>query len=297
MNKPLLKLEGLYKRYPKTYKSLLARFQERMHPHKQWSQVDEVKEWFTAVDNVELEIYAGESVGLVGESGSGKSTLSRIIARLIDFEEGTVLFAGKHIGEISAKRFATDPMRSSIQQVFQDPTDSLNPRYTAFQAIAEPVKRMGKASSKAALEAMVHDAAEMCVFPLDLLDRYPHQLSGGQKARVGIARAIVMKPKLLILDEPTTALDVSVQAVVLRLLDKLRRDLNLAFLFVSHDLNVVRLLCKRAAVVQHGKVIEEGSVEDLFDRPQHPFTQKLIEASPSSAFAEIFMDRRKQGTI
>jgi len=162
--------------------------------------------------------------------------------------------------------------------VFQDPTDSLNPRHTAFDAIAEPVRRLGSAKN---LEQAVSEAAKMVGLPAELLPRYPHQLSGGQKARVGIARAVVMMPDLLVLDEPTAALDVSVQATILRLLADLKRDLGMSYLFVSHDLNVVRMLCDRVIVMYLGRIVEQGPAQELFERPAHPYTRALVKAIPS----------------
>src|SRR4029453_13463342 len=196
-----------------------------------------------AVDDVTFSIGRGESVGLVGESGCGKSTLVRLITRMLDPTAGDIVFDGRNIGFIPARMFAQTPLRQRIQMVFQDPTDSLNPRHTAFDAIAEPVRRLARTTSGAALTLRVTEAAEKVGLPPELLPRYPHQLSGGQKARVGIARAIVVSPALLVLDEPTAALDVSVQATILKLLARLKDELGMSYLFVSHDLNVVRMLC------------------------------------------------------
>src|SRR5439155_266841 len=180
-------------------------------------------------------------LGLVGEYGSGKSTTSRIICRLIDPSEGEIAFEGQSIGHIPARDFHRSPFRKDIQIVFQDPNDSLNPRFTAFDCIAHPLLRLGGMRAGDALRQRVEECAQRVGLGIELLTRFPHQLSGGQKARVGIARAIACRPRLLVLDEPTAALDVSVQAVVLQLLDRLRREDDLAFLFVSHDLNVVRM--------------------------------------------------------
>jgi oligopeptide/dipeptide ABC transporter ATP-binding protein len=230
-----------------------------------------------AVDNISFSLNKGESLGLVGESGCGKSTLVRLITRLLDPSSGHILFNNRHIGDVAAKDFALHPERARIQQVFQDPTDSLNPRFTAFDCIADPLRRLQSLSEKA-LVARVHQVAEQVSLPLALLNRYPHQLSGGQKLRVGIARGIALQPDMLILDEPTSALDVSVQSVILKLLDQLRRDLQLSYLFVSHDLNVVRLLCDRVMVMYLGKVVEMGPVEEIFQHPRHPYTKALLAA-------------------
>jgi peptide/nickel transport system ATP-binding protein len=232
-----------------------------------------------AVDDFNLSIAPGESVGLVGESGCGKSTLVRVIARLLDSTEGRIVFDGTDVAEIPAKRFAKAKQRAAIQMVFQDPTDSLNPRFTAREAIREPLTLLSP-MTRAEADARVSAVAEQVGLPAALLPRFPHQLSGGQKARVGIARALAVNPRLLILDEPTAALDVSVQAVVLQLLEQLKRDLGLSVLFVSHDLNVVRLLTDRVAVMYLGKLVELGPSEQVFRSPKHPYTQSLVSAIP-----------------
>jgi len=232
-----------------------------------------------AVDGVSFDIAPGETLGLVGESGCGKSTLVRLLARLLDVSEGGIVFDGQDLAKIAARRFARAAQRPRIQMVFQDPTDSLNPRYTARETIAEPLALLSGLRGAAAA-ARVDEVAAQVGLPLALLGRFPHQLSGGQKARVGIARALAVQPQLLILDEPTAALDVSVQAVVLQLLDRLRRELGLSCLFVSHDLNVVRLLTDRVAVMYLGKIVEIGPSEQVFRAPRHPYTQALVSAIP-----------------
>jgi oligopeptide/dipeptide ABC transporter ATP-binding protein len=232
-----------------------------------------------AVDDVSLEIRRGESVGLVGESGCGKSTLARLLARLHDPSDGRIVFDGADIGALPAARFARSPERARIQMVFQDPTDSLNPRFTAEEAIAEPLKLLASLGREA-LRARVAELATQVGLPAELLARFPHQLSGGQKARVGIARALAVRPDLLILDEPTAALDVSVQAVVLQLLERLRRELGLSMIFVSHDLNVVRLLTERVAVMYLGEIVEVGPSDEVFRSPMHPYTRALISSIP-----------------
>ena len=234
-----------------------------------------------AVDDVSFAIAPGESVGMVGESGCGKSTLVRLVTRLLDVTDGAIRFDGRDIGAEPAATFARSDARAAIQMVFQDPTDSLNPRYTALDTIAEPLARLAGMTDRAAIRARVEEAATQCGLPVELLARFPHQLSGGQKARVGIARAIAVKPRLLILDEPTAALDVSVQAVILHLLADLREQLGMSYLFVSHDLNVVRLLCDRVIVMYLGKVVESGPVQAVFDHPRHPYTRALMGAIPS----------------
>lgn len=234
-----------------------------------------------AVKGVSFTIREGESLGLVGESGCGKSTTSSMIVRLLDSTSGNILFRGEDLAEIPVKGFARHPLRGKIQMVFQDATDSLNPRHTARQAIAEPLIHLTGLKGEA-LAARVEELADLTGLPHHLLDRFPHQLSGGQKSRVGIARAIAPEPDLLILDEPTAALDVSIQAVVLNLLVDLRARLGMSYLFVSHDLNVVRLLCDRVVVMKGGQIVEAGSAEDVMDTPSHPYTRELIAAAPQA---------------
>ena len=238
-------------------------------------------QYLHAVDGLTLTVAPGESVGLVGESGCGKSTLIRLIARLLEPTAGTIHFNGTDISEISVGDFAHSCDRAKLQMVFQDPSDSLNPRFTAFDTITEPIKRLGTPQDRQQLRSRVAELAQQVGLPQELLSRFPHQLSGGQKARVGIARAIALKPTLLILDEPTSALDVSVQAVILHLLADLKQQLNMSYLFISHDLNVVRLLCDRILVMYLGKLVETGPVDDIFNRPSHPYTQALISAIPA----------------
>lgn len=233
-----------------------------------------------AVDDVSFSIGKGESLGLVGESGCGKSTLVGLICRLSDPTEGRIIFDGKDIGAVPAAGFGRAPERADIQVVFQDPHESLNPRFTAFDCIKDPLQRLAGIKAGGALKERVGELAQMVGLPSPLLGRFPHQLSGGQKARVNIARAIATNPKLLVLDEPTSALDVSVQAVILKLLADLRAKLGMSYLFVSHDLNVVRLLCDRVMVMYLGKVAEIGPSEDIFVNARHPYTQALIAAIP-----------------
>ncbi len=267
--KPLLAVENLVKEYPR----------QEAGGFKLFKPKGPAPEPFRAVDGISFSVARGESVGLVGESGCGKSTTSMMLMRLIDKTSGTITFDGEDIGAIPAKTFATLPQRKRIQMVFQDPTESLNPRYTAARAIADPLLRLGQIA-RTDLRARCEELATQVGLPLDLLDRFPHQLSGGQKARVGIARAIALKPDLVVLDEPTAALDVSVQAVVLNLLQDLKDSLGMSYLFVSHDLNVVRLLCDRVIVMRSGRIVEEGETARVMDKPQAEYTRDLLAAIP-----------------
>lgn len=232
-----------------------------------------------AVDDLSFTIHQGESLGLVGESGCGKSTTSAMIMRLLDPSGGQMLFNAVDIADIPARHFARHPLRGKLQMVFQDPTDSLNPRWTAERSIADPLLRLSGLRRRD-LRVRVQALAERVGLPLDLLSRFPHQLSGGQKARVGIARAIALDPDLVILDEPTAALDVSVQAVVLNLLADLRADLGMSYLFITHDLNVVRLVCDRIMVMQGGRIVEEGGTEQILSQPREDYTRRLLDAIP-----------------
>ncbi len=266
----LLKVRDLVKEYPIEEKGLTLRSLFKTREQKA----------FRAVDGISFSIGHGESLGLVGESGCGKSTTASIVARLSDPTAGDVIFDGEPVSQTPARRFAKSPWRSNIQLVFQDATESLNPRFKVIDAIADPIKQLGSLTKRSEIRTRVEELAELVGLPHHLLTRFPHQLSGGQKARVGIARAIALNPKLVILDEPTSALDVSVQAVVLRLLDKLRRELGLSYLFISHDLNVVRLLCDRVIVMNKGRIIESGGADDVLRNPKSEYTRTLIDAVP-----------------
>ncbi|VIO66480.1 Glutathione import ATP-binding protein GsiA [Bradyrhizobium ivorense] len=270
---PLLSVENLIKEYPRQgATSVLSKLFGRKPPVQE--------EIFRAVDGISFSVGHGESVGLVGESGCGKSTTSMMVMRLLDQTSGRIVFDGEDIGGILPQSFARLPQRSQIQMVFQDPTDSLNPRFTAARAIADPILQLGDISGRDALRARCEELARLVGLPINLLDRFPHQLSGGQKARVGIARAIALHPKLVILDEPTAALDVSVQAVVLNLLQDLKQSMGMSYLFVSHDLNVVRLLCDRVIVMRAGRIVEQGTSEQVLGNPQDAYTRELLTAIP-----------------
>ncbi|WP_065750790.1 dipeptide ABC transporter ATP-binding protein [Bradyrhizobium paxllaeri] len=270
---PLLLVEKLVKEYPRQGASaVLTKLFSRKPPVE--------AEIFRAVDGISFTVGHGESVGLVGESGCGKSTTSMMVMRLLDQTSGRIAFDGKEIGAIVPQAFARLPLRKSIQMVFQDPADSLNPRFTAARAIADPIMQLGDIRGRDALRARCEELAGLVGLPVNLLDRFPHQLSGGQKARVGIARAIALHPKLVILDEPTAALDVSVQAVVLNLLQDLKQSMGMSYLFVSHDLNVVRLLCDRVIVMRAGRIVEQGSSERVLGDPKDAYTKELLTAIP-----------------
>jgi peptide/nickel transport system ATP-binding protein len=238
---------------------------------------------YRAVDNVSFSIARGESVGLVGESGCGKSTTSAMVMRLLDATAGSIRFKGQELTAVTAAAFARSPLRRELQMVFQDPHESLNPRATAAQSIADPLLRLEGMTNSAEIRARVEALATQVGLQHELLDRLPHQLSGGQKARVGIARAISTKPELLILDEPTAALDVSVQAVVLNLLADLKAEFGMSYLFVSHDLEVVRLLCDRVIVMRAGCIVEAGPTASVLSSPQAEYTRELLAAIPRPA--------------
>jgi peptide/nickel transport system ATP-binding protein len=270
---PLLLVEKLVKEYPRqAATAVLTKLFSRKPPVE--------LEQFRAVDGISFTVGHGESVGLVGESGCGKSTTSMMVMRLLDQTSGRIVFDGDEIGAILPNAFARLPLRKSIQMVFQDPTDSLNPRFTAARAIADPIMQLGDIGGRDALRARCEELAGLVGLPVNLLDRFPHQLSGGQKARVGIARAIALHPKLVILDEPTAALDVSVQAVVLNLLADLKQSMGMSYLFVSHDLNVVRLLCDRVIVMRTGRIVEQGPSDRVLGDPQDAYTRELLTAIP-----------------
>ena len=285
-NHPVLSVRNLVKEFP-IGKSGHASLKSWFNQIGKKSAGPEV---FRAVDDISFDIMAGESVGLLGESGCGKSTTSSMIMRLLDQTAGTIVMAGETISSVPAKNFAANRLRSSIQMVFQDPTDSLNPRFTAARSISDPIRQLGAAADRANLNERVDELATLVGLPLELLSRFPHQLSGGQKARVGIARALALKPKLLVLDEPTAALDVSVQAIVLNLLVDLRAKFGMSYLFVSHDINVVRLLCSRVIVMKSGKIVEAGATDKIMIDPETDYVRELVAAVPQIKFQALKTD-------
>lgn len=234
------------------------------------------KQVVTAVDEVSLHVEKGETLALVGESGSGKSTTARLIMRLMDADEGNIYLLGQEITRLRGADLRR--MRKHMQMVFQDPYASLNPRMRIGESVAEGLRVHAPHLSRKERRERVADMLQQCGIDRTAIDRYPHQFSGGQRQRIGIARAVIVRPELLILDEPVSALDVSIQAQILNLLDELKRRHGLAYLFISHDLSVVRHVADRIAVMFAGRIVETGKAHEVFHSPRHPYTQSLLEA-------------------
>lgn len=230
-----------------------------------------------AVEDVSFEIARGEVVGLVGESGSGKSTIGRLILRALDLTAGAVAFEGREIGGLSQRDLR--PLRRRMQMVFQDPFASLNPRLRVKDIIGEALDAHGLAQGQARLKR-IGELLEIVGLEAQHANRFPHEFSGGQRQRIGIARALAVEPDLIVADEPVSALDVSVQAQVLNLLQGLRQRFGMAMLFISHDLDVIELMCDRIVVLYLGRIMEVGPAEEVCRHPRHPYTQALLTASP-----------------
>jgi oligopeptide transport system ATP-binding protein len=258
---PLLEVTDLVKHFPVKRGLLIDR------------EIDRVR----AVDGVSLRVGRGETLGLVGESGSGKSTLCRTILQLIRPTSGSVTFGGRQIAGLSRREMR--PLRREMQMIFQDPYASLNPRKRAGQIIGDPL-RMQDVASGAELRRRVHELLERVGLSSEHYNRFPHEFSGGQRQRIGIARALALQPKLIVADEPVSALDVSIQAQIVNLLEDLQDEFGLTYVFVAHDIGVVRHVSDRISVMHEGKIVEEGPVDALCERPRDPYTKTLLAAVP-----------------
>ena len=231
-----------------------------------------------AVDGVDFQINQGQTLGLVGESGCGKSTVGRVLLRLLEPTGGEVFFNGENI--FNYKKDKMREMRENMQIIFQDPFSSLNPRMSLFEIIAEPLVINKKAKNNAELYKMVHSLMEIVGLAARLENVYPHELDGGRRQRIGVARALALNPKFIVCDEPVSALDVSIQAQILNLMDNLQKELGLTYLFISHDLSVIKHVSDNIAVMYLGKIVEFSDYKSLFDNPLHPYTKALLSAIP-----------------
>ena len=259
---PLVRVENLTKHFPITRGIVIQRRIGAVH----------------AVEDVSFDIYPGETVGLVGESGCGKSTTARLIVKLIEPSSGRIFFDGEEITEFNRSRMR--PLRREMQMIFQDPYSSLNPRQTVGQIIGAPFAIHGTEGST---KRRVQDLMDRVGLNPEHYNRYPHEFSGGQRQRIGVARALALSPRLIICDEPVSALDVSIQAQILNLLESLQEDFNLTYLFISHDLGVVRHISDRIAVMYLGHIVEVADAGDLYENPKHPYTAALLSAVPKGS--------------
>lgn len=262
-NKPLMKVEGLKKFYP-----------------VKGTTVRENKPFVHAVDGVDFEIYEGETLGIVGESGCGKSTIGRQLVGLEKPTSGHVLYQGKSISHMSHSRLRK--IRTELQMVFQDSTSSLNPRKQVFDILAGPML-YHKIVDKETLDQEINRLLELVGLPKSMKYRYPHEFSGGQRQRIGIAKALLVRPRLVVCDEPVSALDVSVQAQILNLLKQLQDELKLTYVFIAHGLGAVRYVSNRIAIMYLGRIVEIANTDELFENPIHPYTQALFDAAPLPA--------------
>ena len=236
-----------------------------------------VKKTINALDNISIEINAGKTMAIVGESGSGKSTLAKALIRLINIDSGDIFFKNKKISNLSSKEMRI--FRKDIQMIFQDPYASLNPRFKVKDILEEPLI-INKIGDKLGRSKKIHSIIEKVGLASADLDKYPHQFSGGQRQRIGIARALIIEPKIVICDEPVSALDVSIQAQIINLLKKLQKEFSLTYLFITHDLRVVRQIADSIYVMKSGKLMEEGKTDIIFKNPKNDYTKKLLTSIP-----------------